>query len=63
MNADGSPGVSADVSAGAELAFLEALGWSLTGGGLLLLIAGGALIVLGLRPLRRPLVAPTPVTS
>ena len=54
MNADGSPGVSADVSAGAEIAFLEALGWSLTGGGLLLLVAGGALIVLGLRPVRRP---------
>ena len=59
MNADGSPGVSADVSAGAEIAFLEALGWSLTGGGLLLLVAGGALIVVGLRPLRRsPVAAP-----
>ena len=52
MNADGSPGVTADVSAGAELAFLEALGWSLTGGGFLLLVAGTALIVIGLRPLR-----------
>ena len=38
MNADGSPGVAADVSAGAEVAFLEALGWSLTGGGVLLLV-------------------------
>jgi hypothetical protein len=44
MNADGSPGVAADVSAGAEIPFLEPLGWSLAGGGLLLLIAGGALI-------------------
>jgi hypothetical protein len=63
MNADGSPGVSADVSAGAEVAFLAALGWSLSGGGVLLLVAGGALIVRGVRPRRRPLVTPTPVTS
>jgi hypothetical protein len=55
MNADGSRGVSADVSAGAEVAFLEALGWSLTGGGLLLLVAGGALIARGVRPRRRAL--------
>ena len=63
MNADGSAGVSADVSAGAEIAFLEALGWSLTGGGLLLLISGGALIVLGLRPLRRPAAVPAPAAA
>ena len=63
MNADGSPGVSAEVSAGAEIAFLEALGWSLTGGGLLLLISGGALIVLGLRPLRRSSGVPAPAAA
>ena len=65
MNADGSPGVSADVSAGAEIAFLEALGWSLAGGGLALLLAGGALILRGARPRRRPrpLATPAPVAS
>jgi hypothetical protein len=57
MNADGSAGVSADVSAGAEIAFLEALGWSLTGGGILLLVAGVALIARGVRPRSRSLVA------
>jgi hypothetical protein len=64
MNADGSPGVSADVSAGAEIAFLEPLGWSLTGGGLVLLLAGGALVLVGVRPRRtRPLATATPVAS
>ena len=50
MNADGSPGVAADVSAGAEIAFLAPLGWSLGGAGVLLLITGAALIHRGLRP-------------
>jgi hypothetical protein len=64
MNADGSPGVSADVSAGAEIAFLEPLGWSLTGGGLVLLLAGGALILVGARPRRpRPLATAAAVAS
>ena len=63
MNADGSAGVAADVSAGAEIAFLPTLGWSLTGGGVLLLVAGVALIAIGVRPRPRPLVSPTPVTS
>ena len=49
MNADGSPGVAADVSAGAEIPFLEPLGWSLAGAGLVLLLAGGALIARGVR--------------
>ena len=49
MNADGSSGVSADVSAGAEITFLEPLGWSLAGAGLALLLAGGALIGRGVR--------------
>ena len=63
MNTDGSPGVAADVGAGAEVAFLEPLGWSLAGTGVALLLAGCALIVRGIRPRsRRPLVA-APVAS
>jgi hypothetical protein len=50
MNADGSAGVAADVSAGAEVAFLGALGWSLAGGGVLLLLGGAFLIRRGVRP-------------
>jgi len=50
MNADGSPGVVADVSAGAEVAFLAPLGWSLAGAGVLLLVTGIVLIRRGLRP-------------
>jgi hypothetical protein len=60
MNADGSPGVAADVSAGAKLSFLDELGWSATGVGGALLILALTLTVLGLRPpRRRPPQAPT----
>ena len=57
MNADGSAGVAADVSAGAEVAFLAPLGWSLAGGGLLLLLGGVYLLRRGV--LRRPVVTST----
>jgi hypothetical protein len=50
MNADGSRDVDAGVSAGAELSFLPALGWSLLGGGVVFLLAAGGLIYLGKRP-------------
>ena len=49
MNADASPGVRAGVSAGAELPFLSAVGWGAIGGGAILLVAAGALLVLGIR--------------
>jgi len=49
MNADGSPGVAADVSAGVRITWLAAAGWSLGGGGLLLLTAAGGLTFLALR--------------
>ena len=53
MNADGSSGVAADISAGAKLPFLTALGWSAVGGGGVLLIAAATLAVLGVRPPRK----------
>jgi len=52
MNADGSRGVAADVSAGAKIPFLSELGWSAIGGGGALVVGALALIVLGVRPPR-----------
>ena len=52
MNADGSRGVAADVSAGAQVPFLDELGWSAVGAGSALMIGAVALIVLGIRPPR-----------
>jgi hypothetical protein len=49
MNADGSRGVDAAVSAGAEAPFLGPLGWSLLGGGLVLLLVSAGLLALGVR--------------
>jgi hypothetical protein len=49
MNADGSRGVDAAVSAGAEAPFLAPLGWTLLGGGLVLLLVAGGLVAVGVR--------------
>ncbi|HEX6584569.1 MAG TPA: hypothetical protein VF056_13280 [Thermoleophilaceae bacterium] len=49
MNADGSAGVDADISTGAELPFLTALGWTAVGSGGFVLVIGVALLVLGIR--------------
>ena len=49
MNADGSLGVDADISAGADLPFLDELGWTALGSGAFALIAGIALMTLGIR--------------
>lgn len=49
MNADGSTGVSAAVSAGAKIPFLAAIGWGALGVGLVLLAGAAALMVLGVR--------------
>jgi hypothetical protein len=52
MNADGSRGVQADVSAGAKLPYLTEIGWSALGGGAILLLTAAGLIVLAVRPPR-----------
>jgi hypothetical protein len=54
MNADGSAGVDADVSTGAELPFLSALGWTAVGSGGFVLVVGIALLVAGIRRPSKP---------
>ncbi len=49
MNADGSPGVDAGVSAGAKLPYLLEIGWSAIGTGAVFLIAAAGMLVLGIR--------------
>jgi hypothetical protein len=52
MNADGSLGVDADVKAGANVPFLDELGWSAIGSGAFALIIGIGLIALAARRTR-----------
>jgi hypothetical protein len=54
MNADGSRGVDTDITAGAKVPFLGTLGWVSFGGALVLLIAAGTLVYLGVRTPRPP---------
>jgi hypothetical protein len=49
MNADGSSGVDADVSTGANVPFLDEIGWSALGSGGFVLVVGIALLVTGIR--------------
>ena len=49
MNADGSAGVDADISTGAKVPFLDELGWTAIGSGGFVLVAGVALLVMGIR--------------
>ena len=60
MNADGSRGVDAQVSAAADLPILSWIAWSTLGVGIILVAGGAALIVAGTRP-RRPGAAPVAV--
>ena len=60
MNADGSLGVDADISAGANVPFLDELGWSALGSGAFALILSVGLIALGIR---RPRTAALPTTA
>jgi hypothetical protein len=49
MNADGSRGIDAGVSAGANVPILPVVGWGALGGGLVLLAAAGGLVFLVVR--------------
>jgi hypothetical protein len=49
MNADGSLGVDADIKAGADVPFLDELGWSAIGSGAFALVIGIGLVALGVR--------------
>ena len=49
MNADGSRGVQADVSAGAKVPYLTSIGWGVLGGGTALLLAAMVLLAFGVR--------------
>ena len=49
MNADGSAGVDAGISAGAMIAWLDEAGWIAGGSGLLLLVLAGGLLYAGVR--------------
>jgi hypothetical protein len=53
MNADGSPGVQVDVSAGAKVPYLSGIGWGVLGGGVGLFTVATVLVVLGLRGPRK----------
>jgi hypothetical protein len=54
MNADGSAGVNAGVSAGATADFLTPLAWGTLGGGVLLTAIAGGLLFAGLRRPKPP---------
>jgi hypothetical protein len=49
MNADGSRGVDAHISAGANVPILSTVGWGALGAGLVLLLAAAGLVAVGVR--------------
>jgi hypothetical protein len=63
MNADGSRGVAADVSAGAKAPFLDEIGWGALGAGLLVLGGSAALVARGTRRPRARVGSPAPSTA
>ena len=66
MNADGSPGVHADIEAGAQLPALDEIAWTAVGGGVIFAIVTAGLVALAVPP-RRPAaerqVTPTTVSA
>jgi hypothetical protein len=62
MNADGSAGVDAHVTAGAKLPWLTAVGWGVLGAGALGLVIAGLIAAVAVRPSRpTPQAAPVAV--
>ena len=59
MNADGSRGVDAGISAGADVPFLASVGWGVTVGGLVLLVIAATMTVVAIR-VRPPAAVPVP---
>ncbi len=57
MNADGSRGVSSDVSVGAKLGFMRALGIGLLIGGVIVAAGGAFAVLMGMRRPRPPAAA------
>ena len=62
MNADGSAGVDADVSTGANVPFLDEIAWTAVGSGGFVLVIGVALLVMGIRRPSTP-TGPAPVAA
>jgi hypothetical protein len=52
MNADGSPGVDAELDAGLSLPWVDEAGWGLLGGGVIVLVGAAALVLVARQ--RRP---------
>lgn len=63
MNADGSPGVDVDLDAGAKVPWLEEIGWTVLGIGLLVGAGAALLLVAGFRGPRRPSATPAPAAT
>ena len=63
MNADGSRGVDADVTAGAKAHFLTEIGWTAIGTGAFLMIGAAALLVAGIRTPRMSGAGLAPATA
>jgi hypothetical protein len=68
MNADGSPGIDADVRAGANVPLLNEVAWGATGIGAILLLVSVALLYAGTRTPRGPMLEtaahdPLPATA
>lgn len=63
MNADGSAGVDADVSAGARFPWLDDIGWTALGIAGFMSIGAALLLVAGFRGPRRPSATPAPTAT